>query len=241
MRAVQTSVMMTAKEARECITAINETIAGAEEQRREVNALIVELHERQGWRALGYANWRDCVTAEFSKPRTTAYRMLEVAKIRRESAHSHFGNLLEDAPDSHVIALQGLPADVRGAVYAEVKKVSSRPSVDDVQSLVDKAHAILEQKKAASPASRQTPTKSIAEAIADSEATYREEVAEERRERLRQEQLKKLAGYAADLMAMAKRVGKMEIPRGGRAVADAAECLTAAAKAVEKVKALVEG
>jgi len=45
-------VVMTREEARACVERIK---ASAE----EIRALIFELHEREGWRALGYATWQD--------------------------------------------------------------------------------------------------------------------------------------------------------------------------------------
>jgi hypothetical protein len=42
------------------------------------------LYEREGWRALGYATWRDCATAEFGWRERYAYYVLEAARTERE-------------------------------------------------------------------------------------------------------------------------------------------------------------
>jgi hypothetical protein len=36
---------------------------------------VYRLYEGEGWRALGYASWRDCVLAEFPQSRPQLYRL----------------------------------------------------------------------------------------------------------------------------------------------------------------------
>ncbi len=67
---------MTAPEARQCIAAIKAHLHGA-------RALLLELEEREGWRALGYSSWRACVVAEFGQSQAYLYRQLAAAKIER--------------------------------------------------------------------------------------------------------------------------------------------------------------
>jgi hypothetical protein len=64
-------------EARACVAAI---IQGFDNLR----ALVLELYEREGWRALGYASWRACVVAEFERCQSYLYRLLEAAQIEKE-------------------------------------------------------------------------------------------------------------------------------------------------------------
>jgi ParB family chromosome partitioning protein len=54
---------MTADEARQCVDAINNQLLSARE-------MIYDLWKREGWRALGYANWTDCVNSEFKEVST---------------------------------------------------------------------------------------------------------------------------------------------------------------------------
>jgi hypothetical protein len=41
----------------------------------------LELYERDGWKALGYDSWQDCVVKEFGKSKSYLYRQLAAAKV----------------------------------------------------------------------------------------------------------------------------------------------------------------
>jgi DNA N-6-adenine-methyltransferase (Dam) len=71
------TVAMTHEEACACVVAINAHLQGA-------RALLLDLYERQGWVALGYASWRECVVAEFGQSQRHLYRELEAAQVERE-------------------------------------------------------------------------------------------------------------------------------------------------------------
>lgn len=64
------------KEARECADKINANM-------NNVRGLVLELYEREGWTALGYGSWRECVTAEFKSGQAYLYRQLEAAQTER--------------------------------------------------------------------------------------------------------------------------------------------------------------
>ena len=64
------------KEARECVDKINTNM-------NNVRHLILDLHDRKGWEALGYTNWRDCVTAEFKQNQRYLYYQLEAAQTEK--------------------------------------------------------------------------------------------------------------------------------------------------------------
>jgi hypothetical protein len=70
-------VMMTAEEARACVEWVR---AGIEQMRRD----LLELREREGWKALGYPSWRACAVVEFGVSLATVYRQLEAAAIERD-------------------------------------------------------------------------------------------------------------------------------------------------------------
>jgi len=73
-------VMMDADEARQIVKNIQGRLAYT---RRE----LLELHDREGWRALGYSSWGACVKAEFAESAESAatlYRQLEAAIIERD-------------------------------------------------------------------------------------------------------------------------------------------------------------
>jgi hypothetical protein len=67
---------MTDKEARECVVKINTNMTN-------IRSLVLELYEREGWSAMGYASWRECVTAEFKQGQRHLYEQLEAAQTER--------------------------------------------------------------------------------------------------------------------------------------------------------------
>jgi len=69
-----TRKMMTEEEARKRVISINSGM-------NNVRFLLLDFYEREGWRALGYESWRECVTAEFGQSKTHLYRQLEAAQI----------------------------------------------------------------------------------------------------------------------------------------------------------------
>lgn len=56
----------------------------------DARSALVELYEGEGWRALGYDSWRECVATEFGEHQRTLYRQLEAALVLRE---------IENTPD----------------------------------------------------------------------------------------------------------------------------------------------
>jgi hypothetical protein len=43
--------------------------------------MLLELYRRQGWKALGYASWRECCQEEFRYGQSRVYQLLEAAQI----------------------------------------------------------------------------------------------------------------------------------------------------------------
>ena len=64
------------KEAREVVDKINANM-------NNVRYLVLDLYEREGWSALGYESWRECVTAEFKNSQAYLYRQLEAAQAEK--------------------------------------------------------------------------------------------------------------------------------------------------------------
>jgi hypothetical protein len=67
---------MTEIEARELVEEIKIGIS-------TVGQKLLELYEREGWRALGYSTWRDCVMTEFDFQQSHVYRLLDFARVER--------------------------------------------------------------------------------------------------------------------------------------------------------------
>ncbi len=83
----------------------------------DARAALLDLYEREGWRALGYASWRECVTAEFQQSQSYLYRELTAARIEREFSPK---GEMTPLPERHARELAPLSADERRAVVAEV-------------------------------------------------------------------------------------------------------------------------
>ena len=67
-------VLMTAEEARRIIDQIR---TGLE----NVRSLLLDLYEREGWKALGYGSFVECAEAEFCASKSQAYRLLDAARL----------------------------------------------------------------------------------------------------------------------------------------------------------------
>ena len=83
--------------------------------------LILDLHDRQGWRALGYDSWRECVTKEFDASKSNLYRQLEAAKIERDIEIP-----IGSEPVSHLAPLAKIPPAERAEAWQEA--VNSAPN-----------------------------------------------------------------------------------------------------------------
>jgi hypothetical protein len=100
------------KEARECVDQINANMTN-------IRALVLDLHDRKGWEALGYVNWRECVTKEFQSSQAYLYRQLEAAQT--EKVISPMGE--KEIPERQLRPLTKL----RGNLHSSVKP-GRRPS-----------------------------------------------------------------------------------------------------------------
>ena len=70
---------MSAMEARECVNAIKNNL-------ESLRLMLLELHRRTGWEALGYSSWEDCAKAEFGKSRAYTFRLLAAAHVEENLA-----------------------------------------------------------------------------------------------------------------------------------------------------------
>lgn len=97
---------MTEAEARRCVNEIRTGIV-------RVGQRLLELYEREGWRALGYDNWRNCAQVEFAFGQSHVYRLLQAAAVERNISPN--GEIT--IPESHARVLAGLPAHEQRTVY----------------------------------------------------------------------------------------------------------------------------
>jgi len=119
-------VLMAADEARACVTAINDHLTGA-------RAKLLDLYEREGWRALGYDSWRSCVETEFGQTQTRLYHQLDAALVER--------NLMQGAQETKdsrsletIAPEQHLPTDTIRPL-ARLAPEQQRPAWDAAREL----------------------------------------------------------------------------------------------------------
>lgn len=124
--------VMTADEARQCVTRISGHLNGA-------RAEVLELYEREGWRALGYDSWRVCAEAEFGQGQAYLYRQLAAARMEREVSpigeiglipESHLRELVKLDPNERYIV--GQRVDLVKATAPEIRQVVERYKAEEV-------------------------------------------------------------------------------------------------------------
>jgi hypothetical protein len=99
---------LSAPQARRLVTSINN-------QSADVRRLVLQLHEGQGWKALGYDSWKACVDGEFVFGRQHAYRLLEAAQVDMRVSPTGDTKL----PERHIRELAVAPPARQAEVYAE--------------------------------------------------------------------------------------------------------------------------
>lgn len=120
--------MMDQAEARATVDAIKGHMDSARK-------LLLDLEEREGWKALGYASWRACAQAEFGQSSAQVYRLLTAAKIE-QAIDSPIG----ENPESHLRPLVTLdtPEQQKAALDRATELAGDRPrTAKDVQAAVE--------------------------------------------------------------------------------------------------------
>jgi hypothetical protein len=109
---------MTDAEARECVSKINNNMTN-------IRSLVLELYEREGWSAMGYANWRECVVAEFKGKQSYLYYQLEAAQTEKNI--STIVEKTETIPESQLRPLTKLRNDPEKQKEAWQQAVATAP------------------------------------------------------------------------------------------------------------------
>lgn len=109
---------MTDAEARECVSKINNNMTN-------IRSLVLELYEREGWSAMGYANWRECVVAEFKGKQSYLYYQLEAAQTEKNI--STIVEKTETIPESQLRPLTKLRNDPEKQKEAWQQAVDTAP------------------------------------------------------------------------------------------------------------------
>lgn len=68
--------------------------------------LLLDLYEREGWRALGYDTFANCIEAEFTKSRSYVYREIAAAQLE-----SGLDREIGEMPESHARVVIGILGD----------------------------------------------------------------------------------------------------------------------------------
>jgi len=89
-----------------------------------VRYLVLDLYEREGWKALGYASWRDCVTKEFQQNERYLYKQLEAAQVQKQICPN--GQKIE-IPESQLRPLTKLRDNPEKQREAWAKAVATAP------------------------------------------------------------------------------------------------------------------
>lgn len=116
--AITIVVPMTEIEARELVEEIKIGIS-------TVGQKLLELYEREGWRALGYSNWRECVMTEFDFQQSRVYQLLDFARIERNLS-TNGGNLPLPTSERQARPLTKLEPEVQRQAWQ--KAVDTAPN-----------------------------------------------------------------------------------------------------------------
>lgn len=104
---------MTIDEARACINAINMHLGS-------VRTYLLDLYERNGWQALGYASWRECASVEFDLSISRIYQLLNAAQVEKNI--STIGG--KDMPERQLREMVALEPDEQRLVVEISKAVA---------------------------------------------------------------------------------------------------------------------
>jgi hypothetical protein len=103
--------------------------------------MIFSLYQREGWKALGYKSWRECVTAEFEQAERTLYKELNAAQV--ETVICPIGQV-GSIPESQIRPLAPLrdkPDELRQAWSKANTATNGKPTAKAVQVAVDEVIA----------------------------------------------------------------------------------------------------
>lgn len=115
----------------------------------DIRYLVLELHDRRGWAALGYDSWRSCVVTEFKQSESYLYRQLQAALIEQEI--SPMGETAP-IPERQLRPLSVVPKEQQRETWEEAKATApgGKVTAKHVRETVDR--------KIGKPAAKPEPT-----------------------------------------------------------------------------------
>lgn len=133
------TVLMSEDEARAAVARIKRAA-------EDLCALLFDLKEREGWRALGYETWGECIRTEFQMSRQHAHRLINSHIVERVLAPmlvervSPAGDT-PTVPETHARQLAPLldrPDDLRAAYADALEATDGKPTEQAVHDAVDR-------------------------------------------------------------------------------------------------------
>lgn len=138
---------MTEGEARQVIYAIREGFTN-------LRYLLLELKERQGWKALGYKNFVECADKEFGYQKTHVYQLLAAAEVER-NIFSAIAEKTSNIPETHLRPLTQLNPGEQADVWKRVQETGGELTAVKVARVRDE---YLQEKYPLSPPARYDET-----------------------------------------------------------------------------------
>lgn len=139
-------VVMSEIEARACVDRIKALT-------EDVAALLLDLRDRDGWQALGYESWQECIQAEFHMSRSYAHRLIN-AHLVEQVLTLPIGNV-EHLPESHareLVPLLDQPDKMRAALKDAIETSGGKPTAEHVHDATDRQLGRPPRAKTAKPA-----------------------------------------------------------------------------------------
>jgi phage N-6-adenine-methyltransferase len=126
-----TIVLMDRAEAREKTDQIRSNLTQA-------RRLLLEMYEREGWRALGYGSWREYGQAEFGYSERRIYQLMNAAKVEANVCT----NVQNDTPipESHLRPLTNLEPEQQQEVWQAAQASGERVTAKTVQETRDELY-----------------------------------------------------------------------------------------------------
>jgi len=147
------------KEARECADRISTGI-------NNIRKDVVDLHDREGWSALGYNTWTECVEKEFDQARRYIFYQFAAAQIEQNVSGCtkvHLGTI----PETHLRPLAKLTPEKQREAYQQA--VETAPEGKVTAAHVSK---VVKELTGEQPKHKPEPKPTIPEHNEDSDALF---------------------------------------------------------------------
>jgi hypothetical protein len=109
---------MTQIEARDCINRLRQNLDSARIQ-------ALELHQRDGWKALGYSSLKECFVTELGTSWQHGYRLIAAAEVDATlSDYSPIGEIFH-VPELHARSLAKLPPEKQYPAYERARTLAA--------------------------------------------------------------------------------------------------------------------